>query len=345
MAYNFDAQCYLPQPPRAWSRVQNIIDNDNNIESRVKQAMLNKGNVLQYKANSMNLTKMQRYSKIAKGQWVNRNTTWATQSETYSNPNTTHLKRNGNSNLAIDPILGTVIGPTLDPITCPNKDGENNNNNNSTLPDNQGQTPGTTDPSIPPPVPPTPGSNTFPVVIPDTPVLPIVIPDGGTLLCSVQENICTGDTIQRLSQQLCHLTTDSDVPGTIQDLCWNDGTVTWYPRQRYIMTNSTNKWPVNAILRSSIILNSPVIVSSSSSSASSASSSSVVTLQWTFDASCLPASSFLIFQNGLLISVVNHLTFSAQIPNPSSPPSQYYLVAINATTKSISRPSNVVYVS
>jgi hypothetical protein len=327
--------------------VQNIIDNDNTIESRVKQAMLNKGNVLQYKANSMNLTKMQRYSKIAKGQWVNRNTTWATQSETYSNPNTTHLKRNGNSNIAIDPILGTVIGPTLAPITCPNEDGENNNNN-STLPDNQGQTPGTTDPSIPPSIPPTSGSDTFPVIIPDTPVLPIVIPDGGSLLCSVQENICTGNTIQRLSQQLCHLTTDSDVPGTIQDLCWNDGTPTWYPRQRYIMTNSTNKWPVNAILVSSIMINPPVIISASSSSSStsssSTSSSSVVTLQWTFDASCLPASSFLIFQNGLFVSIVNNLTFSVQLnQNPNQSQSSYYLVAINATSKSISKPSNVVY--
>ena len=333
MAFHFGAHCYLPQPPRAWSRVQNMVDPNASASFFVKQAMMNKGNVLQYKANSTNLTKIQKYSKIAKGQWVNRNTTWATQSDLYSNPNTTHLKRYGNINIAIDPILGTVIGPTTEPITCPNN--ENENKNNSTLPDNEGQTPGTSDPSIPPSVPSTPGSNTFPVVIPDTPVLPIVIPDGGSLMCSVQENICTGAIIQSRSQQVCHLTTDSDVPGAIQDLCWNDGTPTWYPKQRYVMTNSTNKWPVNATLVSSIIINPPVIISWTSAS-------SVVTLQWTFDASCLPASSFFIFQNELLVSVVNGLTFSTQIEQTQNQ-SQYYLVAVNATSKSMSNPSNVVY--
>ena len=193
---------YLPQPPRLWSRVQNSC-----IELSLSEintiAMLNKGNVLQYKANSSNLTKSQKYSKIAKGQWVNRNTTWATQSARgYTNPNTTSLKRTGNVvNIAINPISGAVIGPTLEPLTCPQ------------IPINS---------------------------------KPIVIQDGGVLICSVQENVCTGKTKSTLSQKLCNPTTDSDVPGQIQDLCWNDGTQTWFPRQRYIMTNSGNKFPYNA---------------------------------------------------------------------------------------------------
>jgi hypothetical protein len=251
---------YLPQPPRVWSRVQNscslITNTDDNqivnipltgevvLASNLyyKMAMLNKGNVLQYKANSSNLTKSQRYSKIAKGQWTNRNTTWATQSTRgYTNPNTTSLKRSGNVvNIAIDPITGTIIGPTNAPPTCT----QNVVPVNEVLPSNEGGG-GSNEPVIPPPVEPTQGSNVFPPIIPDEPVEPIVIQDEGVLICSIQENICTGETKRSLSQQLCNLTTDSDVPGKIQELCWNDGTATWYPRQRYVMTNSTDKWPIN----------------------------------------------------------------------------------------------------
>jgi hypothetical protein len=76
--------------------------------------MLRKGNILQYKANSSNLTKKQKYSQIAKGMWVNRNTTWATQNQTYTNPNTNYLKRVGSTNI-------TLTGsPTNLPITCTN---------------------------------------------------------------------------------------------------------------------------------------------------------------------------------------------------------------------------------
>jgi hypothetical protein len=263
----FNNYCYLPQPPRAWSRVQNscslITDTDNNglvrdpytgqlvpaVVLAERIAMLNKGNVLQYKANSSNLTKSQKYSKIAKGQWVNRNTTWATQSTRgYTNPNTTSLKRDGNINIAIDPITGAIIGPTEAPPTCLNPVIPTNEG----LPTNGGGGSSIDEPYIPPPVPPTPGSDVFPVIIPDTPVEPIVIQDGGNLICSVQENICTGEIKSTIGQQLCHPTTDSDVPGPIQDLCWNDGTQTWYPRSRYVMTNSANKWPVNAELVSAV---------------------------------------------------------------------------------------------
>ena len=86
---------YLPQPPRDWSRVQNTC-----IELTLSEAnqiaISNKKNVLQYKANSSNLTKAQKYSNIAKG--FNNNTTWATQStrSKYTNPNTKNLERSGN---------------------------------------------------------------------------------------------------------------------------------------------------------------------------------------------------------------------------------------------------------
>lgn len=228
-----------PQPPRVWYRVQNPFIELSPLEAD-KIAMLNKGNVLQYKANSSNLTKAQKYSNIAKG--LNNNTTWATQSTRgYTNPNTTSLKRTGNVlNIAISSTTGDVIGPTLEPITCPKPIITNNEN----LPSNIANESDTA-PDIPPPVEPSEGSNVFPNIIPVAPVEPVVIQDGGVLICSVQENVCTGETKSTISQQLCNPTTDSNVPGQIQDLCWNDGTETWYPRQRYIMTNSGNKFPYN----------------------------------------------------------------------------------------------------
>ena len=228
-----------PQPPRVWYRVQNPFIELSPLEAD-KIAMLNKGNVLQYKANSSNLTKAQKYSNIAKG--LNNNTTWATQSTRgYTNPNTTSLKRTGNVvNIEIISSTGDVIGPTLEPLTCPKPIITINEN----LPFNNG-TGGGINPDIPLPVNPTPGSNVFPNIIPVIPAEPVVIQDGGVLICSVQENVCTGETKSTLSQKLCNPTTDSNVPGPIQELCWNDGTQTWYPRQRYIMTNSGNKFPYN----------------------------------------------------------------------------------------------------
>lgn len=113
---------YLPQPPRAWSRVNNQCTFETSrslndgydplIFKRVAQ--IKKGNVLQYKKNSSQLTKQQRYSQIAKGLWTNRTKTWATQSDIYTNPNTTSLKRVG---------YIEVVNPNpriKDPFNCPN---------------------------------------------------------------------------------------------------------------------------------------------------------------------------------------------------------------------------------
>ena len=341
--------CYLPQPPRAWSRVQNSCSLNTNSKPNglvrdpyTKQivtplflankiAMLNKGNVLQYKANSSNITKAQKYSKIAKGQWINRNTTWAIQSTRgYTNPNTTSLKRTGNTNIAIDPITGSIIGPTTEPVTCIN----NINPINEGLPSNEvgGSI---NEPDIPPPVYPTPGSETFPEIISIVPIEPIVIQDGGSLVCSIQENICTGVTKSHISQQLCNPTTDSDVPGTIQDLCWNDGTQTWYPRQRYVMTNSTNKWPVNAQLFGAIQIYPPYITSITNNQ-------NVITLTWQINNTCLEASNFNIYQNNIIIKIVpgNILTTDIIVENNNH--YEYYIVAENIKAKIISTNSNKV---
>ena len=237
---------YLPQPSREWSRVQNSCTYTD--YSLYDANMLNKGNVLQYKKNSSNFTQAQIYSKIVQKQWTNRNTTWATQSERgYTNPNTNSLKRFGNvTNIAVDPITGAIIGETTSSVTCP----ISVVTNNETLPSNGAGGSSVDEPSIPPIIDPSSGSNVFPPIQDPIPEDPDVIQDGGSLICSVQENICTGNILVTQSQQLLNPTTDSDVPGPIQDLFWIDGTQTWYPRQRYVMTNSANKWPTNAELRS-----------------------------------------------------------------------------------------------
>ncbi len=346
----YNNKCYIPQPPRAWTRVQNSCSLTTDIDTFIvpytnqavsssvfekKMAMLAKGNILQYKANSSNLTKAQRYSKIAKGQWVNRNTTWGTQStHGYTNPNSTSLKRTGNVvNIAIDPITGAILGPTTAPVTCPQPIIPVN----EALPINDGG--GTDEPVIPPPPPPPTDPNINDTYIPEVATSvtePIVIQDGGTLVCSVQENVCTGEIKRSISQQLCNPTTDSDVPGPIDVLCWNDGTPTWYPRQRYIMTNSTNKWPVNATLLSSIRPLPPVITSVTNNGLT-------VTLTWTQDELCLPVSRFDIYQDGVLVKIVNGTVFTTDIYISDAICSSYQFFIVAGTSGNVvSAPSNTV---
>ena len=286
-----DNNCYLPIPSRAWSRVQHscsffdISQQSNQSESYLRSAMLNKGNILQYKKNSSNLTKQQRYSQIAKGLWTNRNTTWATQSTRgYTNPNNKSLQRVNSINITLDGV------PTTNPVTC-----------------------------IPP------------VNLNE----PIVIQDFGTLVCGTYENPCTGVIIQQPTDIICHPTTESDVPGQIMDLCWNDGTPTWYPKQQYIMTNSGNKWPDNAPLFSSIKPLSPVITSISNIK-------NVVTLTWTLDTKCLPVTNFIIYENGVPIKTVlgNILTTSIVENNGSY---TFYIVGTNGNI--VSDPSNTVSIT
>ena len=205
---------YNPNPTREWYRVQNACTFVNNnsstsnytyipqLKKYVPNAdvfnelnMLRKGNILQYKNNSSNITKQQRYSQICKGAWTNRTTTWATQSDKYTNPNTTMLKRvNVQNNITLD---GTI---TNEKVTCP-------------------------------------------IDILRNPDITVVIPDGGTLVCNVMENPCTGETIKQPANKLCNPTSSSDVPGPIIELCYNIGLPTYYPKTRTIMTNSGNKWP------------------------------------------------------------------------------------------------------
>jgi hypothetical protein len=71
----------------------------------------------------------------------------------------------------------------------------------------------------------------------------IVIADGGILVCGTVENICTGKTIEKESYNTCNPSSNSDVPGPIVPLCWNDGYATWYPKPRRVMGAVGNKFP------------------------------------------------------------------------------------------------------
>lgn len=210
---------YNPVPSRVWSRVDNgctFANTTNTTNSNepvyepllrrsVKPGelaaalqMLNKGNILQYKKNSSNLTKNQRYAQIAKGMWTNRTNTWSAQNINtgFTDSNTNSLQRVGATTI----YLATGL-PAPPPATCP-------------------------------------------FDYDTTPYDQIVILNGGTLLCNTVEDPCTGDVVVQSPRSSCNPTTNSNVPGPIQSLCWNDGIQTWYPRQRYFMNSSGgNKFP------------------------------------------------------------------------------------------------------
>ena len=71
----------------------------------------------------------------------------------------------------------------------------------------------------------------------------IVIADGGNLVCGTVENVCTGEVTDKESSKICNPSSNSDVPGPVVPLCWNDGLATWYPKPRYTMGTSGNKFP------------------------------------------------------------------------------------------------------
>jgi hypothetical protein len=211
---------YNPIPPRVWSRVQNpctfIDPNDQYLSSyipltgqTVSQAQadyemkqLYKGNILQYKGNSARLTKSQKYSQLARCAGPNRKKVFATQSETYTNPNTSGLLR---QNSITYPFPNQIVG-------APNNI-----------------------------------SGPFAYNIPNPNNCPgFSIEDGGTLVCGTYINPCSGEIIKKSvsSPIICNPASASNVPGSAI-LCWNTKAQSWFPKSRYVMNNSTDKWPIN----------------------------------------------------------------------------------------------------
>jgi hypothetical protein len=91
---------YNPNPPRMWSRFDYVCpcspgqpscstDYDKLNERR-------KAEILKYKANSSCITKNQQYANAASNRWlIERKRNWATQTVSYTNPNTSSLQRVG----------------------------------------------------------------------------------------------------------------------------------------------------------------------------------------------------------------------------------------------------------
>ena len=351
---------YLPKPPRAWTRFENscvyLKENQTNPNAEIYVPILKqtityaelahinqlykKGNILQYKSNSSNLTKQQRYSQIARGAWTNRNTTWASQTDKYSNPNTQSLKR---INYGTIPLIAGTENTTgsLCPI-IPARPQYN------VLPATIIPDPGTEEPPIdPPPEEPPAGEESKlmpPYIMPDEPPESTLIPDGGTLICSQIEDICTGAIIKELSgTSICAPTTASDVPGIIEELCWNDGLSTYYPRVRLTYGTSSDKFPENYKgLVSALKPAAPDLLLASSGTNSD--NLGIITLNWEFnDSICIPIDNFLLYENNILIETISYQSRSISLDNLPVLTNLNYILYAHFTTGD-SNPSNPVNV-
>ena len=262
---------YNPIPTREWYRFENVCahsnnsNNSNNSNQSKNNSIiwngkfyplsdLKKGNVLQYKKNSANITKQQRYAQIAKGKWTNRTTTWASQTETYTNPNVGSLKRICYSNiitnkgqLANTSSCLNSYQPTDLPLTCDkyiktsfhslpiNKNVSNKITQNMPMPFNKNNN----------------NINNYSGVLPKTinthnnanvKSQNDVIPNGGMLIYNITENICTGQIYSITEPQNCFPSTCSNIPGPAVYLCYNSNLPTYYPRKRTTYSQG-GKWP------------------------------------------------------------------------------------------------------
>lgn len=281
---------YIPNPTRDWSRVQpvcsSIVSNSN-----LSKQMLEKGNVLQYKKNSSNLTKNQKYSLIAKGKWINRTKTYASQTDVCSNPNTNSLRRVGTVNMCYG-ISSTFQYDILNPFRCNEKI--------------------CYDP------------------LEDLSFNTIV--EGGILIGTDTVNPCTQILEQRTYTDPCSLSSASDVPGRIQELCWDARLEPWYPMPRYIMNNSANKWPTNYKNFNVAYVPNLVLVSKTSTS---------VTLSWTY---CFPTTTYILYRVGAAPINVKISELPYTVTGLTTGQSySFYVVAV--VTNATSGPSNTLQVT
>ena len=188
--------------------------------------MYKKAIVLQYAYihHTNNLTKNQRYSLISLGKWVGKKG-YATQTETFTDPNNNYLKR-----VNYDVINAETGDQTNEPITCPSYTPQTPAN---TLPPNN-NTPSVV-PNILPPPPPTPSKNKF--ILPN--IVPVVntpkninIPNGGNLVIGTIENICTGESkiVCNIVPIVCFPSSCSDVPrqnNIDTELCYTKDSPIW----------------------------------------------------------------------------------------------------------------------
>lgn len=303
---------YNPQPPRAWSRVQSLcsittVPNSQYLvyvprtkqtippgQADLENKILIKGNILQYKKNSSNFTKNQRYSRISN--IGVRGKTYATQSITYSNPNTSGLLRINSIEIPPNTIVGqpnNESGPFQYDVENPFRCNSN------------------------------------------------AVQSGGNLICNTLANPCTNQLIKAYRIVNCASITASDVPGfsnptVAKELCWDPRINTWYPKQRLTMSNSSNKWPTNYKALISAVKPAPPVLTLDSNVNSS------VTLSWTvIQNSCIPISSFSIYQNGTILKSVSYTEFTTVIDNLIVGQSySFYVVSVSNTV--LSNASNTI---
>jgi hypothetical protein len=298
---------YNPIPPRVWSRVQSTctyINGSNNsdyspvyipltnqtvplAQAIYEDKLIYKGNILQYKGNSSRLTKKQKYTQLAKCFGPNRTKVFATQSQTYTNPNTTGLIR---INYQTYPFPNQLVGKP----------------NNISGP--------------------------FQYDVPNPFYCPSTsLQDGGSLVCGTYANPCTGNIIKTGADTatICNPSYCSDVPGNPIALCWNRKVQTWFPKPRYFMNNSTDKWPINYKGFVSAVKPDPPIISSIAK-----------TVSWTYTNNCeVPITSFIIYVNNIFYTSVPYTTTSYTFTNLN----KGIYVFIKSLSYSIeSEPSNTI---
>jgi hypothetical protein len=92
---------YNPNPTRLWSRFNYVCPCSPGGQPSCstdfeKLDERRKAEILKYKANSSNITKKQQYANAASNRWLTgRKRSWATQTVSYTNPNTSTLERVG----------------------------------------------------------------------------------------------------------------------------------------------------------------------------------------------------------------------------------------------------------
>jgi len=217
---------YNPEPTRVWSRVQYACTDVPNInidysvryvpllnkvvssqEAYELDKLYAKGNVLQYKKNSYQMTKSEKYSQLARGMGPSRKRSYASQTETVTNPNTTGMTRAG---YLVYPFPNDIIGAP----------------NNPSGPFAYGV--------------PNPYGCTGDEIIDGG-----VLVCGSYSNPCTGEVVTNSNRVYAITNgNIFSSASASNVPGG-GVLCWNTKLQSWYPKQRYTMNNSTSKWPVN----------------------------------------------------------------------------------------------------
>lgn len=158
---------------------------------------------------------------------------------------------------------------------------------------------------------------------------------GGSLVAGSFSNQCTGEItlVKPTTNIICNPAYFSNVPGNAI-LCWNNKLPTVFPRPRYSMNNSGNKWPQGAKGLVSAITPLPPVLTLDSYVGTTA------VMSWTIvPNNCLPISSYNIYKNGELLTSVRYTTTSITI-NDAVSTDTFYVTSLSGNIESA--PSNTI---